>query len=66
MMLVVFDVGDGQFVRVGEMNVAPAYIPSDNFILPLDPEYLRLDNFDSMEQDFGVYMVGEDGMPVRK
>ena len=66
MMLVVFDVSDGQFVRVGEMNAAPAYIPSDNFILPLDPEYLRLDNFDSMEQDFGVYMVGEDGMPVRK
>ena len=66
MMLVVFDVSDGQLVRVGEMNVAPAYIPSDNFILPLDPEYLRLDNFDSMEQDFGVYMVGEDGMPVKK
>ena len=66
MMLVVFDVSDGLFVRVGEMNAAPAYIPSDNFILPLDPEYLRLDNFDSMEQDFGVYMVGEDGMPVRK
>jgi len=66
MMLVVFDVSDGQFVRVGEMNAAPAYIPSDNFILPLDPEYLRLDNFDSMEQDFGVYMAGEDGMPVRK
>jgi len=59
-------VSDGQLVRVGEMNVAPAYIPSDNFILPLDPEYLRLDNFDSMEQDFGVYMVGEDGMPVKK
>ena len=66
MMLVVFDVSDGQFVRVGEMNAAPAYIPSDNFILPLDPEYLQLDNFDSMEQDFGIYMVGEDGMPVKK
>lgn len=66
MMLVVFDVSDGQFVRVGEMNAAPAYIPSDNFILPLDPECLRLDNFDSMEQDFGIYMVGEDGMPVKK
>lgn len=66
MMLVVFDVSDGQFVRVGEMNVAPPYIPSDIFILPLNPDYLLLDNFDSMEQDFGVYMVGEDGMPVRK
>ena len=66
MILVVFDVSDGQFVRVGEMNVAPPYIPSDNFILPLDPEYLRLDNLDSLEQDFEIYMVGEDGMPVRK
>lgn len=66
MMLVVFDVSDGQFVRVGEMNAAPAYIPSDNFILPLDPDYLRLDNFDSQEQDFGIYKVGENGMPIRK
>ena len=66
MILVVFDVSDGQFVRVGEMNAAPAYIPSDNFILPLNPDNLLLDNFDSMEQDFGTYMVGKDGMPVRK
>jgi len=34
--------------------------------LPLNPDYLLLDNFDSMEQDFGTYMVGKDGMPVRK
>lgn len=66
MKLVVFDVSDGQFVRAGEMNVAPAYIPSDNFILPLNPDYLLLDNFDSQEQDFGIYMVGENGMPFRK
>ncbi|MBE5851432.1 MAG: hypothetical protein E7299_00520 [Lachnospiraceae bacterium] len=66
MILVVFDVSDGQFVRVGEMNAAPAYIPSDDFILPLNPDNLLLDNFDSMEQDFGTYMVGKDGMPVRK
>ena len=66
MMLVVFDVSDGQFVRAGEINVAPAYIPSDNFILPLNPDNLLLDNFDSLEQDFGIYMVGENGMPIRK
>ncbi len=66
MMLVVFDVSDGQFIRTGEMNAAPAYIPSDNFILPLDPDYLLLDNFDSQEQDFGIYKVGENGMPIRK
>ena len=66
MMLIVFDVTGGQFVRVGEMNVAPAYIPTDSFVLPLNPDYLLLDNHDSQEQDFGVYMVGETGMPVKK
>lgn len=66
MMLIVFDVSNGQFVRVGEMNAAPPYIPSDIFILPLNPNHILLDNFDSLEQDFGVYMVGENGMPVRK
>ena len=66
MMLVVFDISGGQLTRVGEMNVAPAYIPSDSFILPLNPNYMLLDNFDSQEQDFGIYMVGENGMPVKK
>ena len=66
MMLIVFDLSGGQLTRVGEMNAAPPYIPSDSFILPLDPEFLRLDNFDSQEQDFGIYRVGSDGMPVRK
>ena len=64
--LVVFDVSGGQFVRAGEMNIAPPYIPSDIFILPLNPDNLLLDNFDSQEQDFGIYRVGENGMPIRK
>ena len=66
MKLIVFDVSNGQFVRVGEMNAAPAYIPSDIYILPLNPDCMLLDNFDSLEQDYGEYMVGENGMPVRK
>jgi len=66
MKLIVFDVSNGQFVRTGEMNAAPAYIPSDIYILPLNPDCMLLDNFDSLEQDYGEYMVGENGMPVRK
>lgn len=66
MMLVVYNVNDGVLTRVGEMNIAPAYIPSDTFLLPLNPNYLLLDNFDSSEQDFGVYIVGKDGMPAKK
>lgn len=66
MMLVVYDVDDGNYTRVGEMNIAPAYIPSDMFILPLDPNNMFMDNFDSMAQDAEVYMVGSDGMPVKK
>ena len=66
MMLVVYDVDDGNYTRVGEMNIAPAYIPSDMFVLPLDPNNMFMDNFDSMAQDAEVYMVGSDGMPVKK
>ncbi|MBQ9135394.1 MAG: hypothetical protein IJX66_04805 [Lachnospiraceae bacterium] len=66
MMLVVYNVNGGVLTRVGDMNVSPAYIPSDIFLLPLDPNNMRLDNYDSLAQDFEVYMVGNDGMPVKK
>lgn len=66
MMLVVYNVNDGVLTRVGDMNIAPAYIPSDIFLLPLDPNNMRLDNYDSLAQDFEIYMVGSDGMPVKK
>ena len=45
---------------------APAYIPSDIFLLPLDPNHMLLDNYDSGVQDFEVYKVGKDGMPTLK
>lgn len=66
MMLVVYDVNGGSFSRVGDMNIAPAYIPSDMFVLPLDPNNMLMDNYDSLAQDSEVYMVGDDGMPVKK
>ena len=65
-MLVVYNVNGGVYTRVGDMNVAPTYIPSDMFVLPLDPNNMFLDNYDSMAQDAEVYMVGSDGMPVKK
>ncbi len=67
MMLIVFNVNGGVYTRVGEMNVAPAYIPSDMFVLPLDPNNMLLDNHDdSLAGGAEVYMVGSDGMPVKK
>lgn len=66
MMLVVYNVNGGVITRVGDMNIAPAYIPSDMFLLPLDPNHMLLDNCDSGTQDFEVYMVGKDGMPTLK
>ena len=66
MTLVVYNVNGGAVSRVGDMNIAPAYIPSDTFVLPLDPNHMLLDNYDSMAQDAEVYMVGRDGMPVKK
>lgn len=66
MMLVVYNVNGGVLTRVGDMNIGPAYIPSDMFLLPLDPNHMCLDNYDSGAQDFEVYTVGKDGMPTLK
>ena len=66
MMLVVYNVNGGVLTRVGDMNMGPAYIPSDVFLLPLDPNHMLLDNYDSGAQDFEVYGVGKDGMPMLK
>lgn len=63
MMLVVYNI-DGALTRVGDRNIAPAYIPSDRFVLPLDPNHMFLDNYDSQAQDAEYYMVGTDGMPM--
>ncbi|MBQ8527497.1 MAG: hypothetical protein IJ429_03400 [Lachnospiraceae bacterium] len=64
MMLVVYNVNGGALTRIGDMNIAPAYISSDHFVLPLNPNHMLLDNYDSQAQDSEYYMVGADGMPV--
>ena len=66
MRLVVYEVTGGIFARTGDMNIAPAYIPSDIFVVPLNPNNMLLDHYDSPMQDAEVFMVGRDGMPVKK
>ena len=64
MSLVVFDVKNGVFERIGEMHAGPGYIPSDIFRLPTDPEKFYLDDYESMAQDATAFKVGPDGMPM--
>lgn len=64
MMLVAYNVNGGVLTKVGDRHIAPAYIPSDHFVLPLDPNHMLLDNYDSQAQDAEYYMVGADGLPV--
>jgi len=66
MLLVVFDVSGGRLTRVGEMNVAPGYIPDGIYRVPTDPKGFYLDDFDSMAQDMMAYAVGTAGMPELK
>ena len=66
MKLIVYNVNGGVLTRVGDMNIAPAYIPSDIFVLPLDPDNMLLDNYDNLSQDAEFYTVGSDGMPLKK
>lgn len=62
MRLMVYNVKNGELIKVGKSNVAPAYIAADTFLLPLDPENMILDNFDT-NKEACVYRVGSTGMP---
>lgn len=66
MKLVAYNVYGGTITRIGEMNVSPAYIETNMFVLPLDPNNMWLDNYDSLNHEAGYYMVGTDGLPVMK
>lgn len=64
--LVVYNVNGGVVTRVGESKVAPAAASSDTFVVPLDPGYMLLDNYDNLAQGAEGYGVGKDGMPILK
>lgn len=61
--LEVFDVSDAQCDYVGTRTVGPAYISSNLYRVPTDPENLYLDDYESMEQDAMLYRVGTLGLP---
>jgi len=62
MKLHVVDITDG-FKSVGDMHIAPGYVPTDLSYALTDPHNMMLENFELME-DVKAYHTGADGMPV--
>ena len=65
MELRVIDVTGGRFKEVGDMHIAPGYIPVDCSCTLTDPDNMMLENFET-QQETAAYRVGSDGMPVLK
>ena len=65
MELRVIDITGGEFREVGDMHIAPGYIPVDCSYTLTNPDNMMLENFELMEET-AAYRVGDDGMPVRK
>ena len=65
MELRVIDITGGGFKEVGDMHVAPGYIPVDCTWALTDPENMMLENFET-QQGTTAYCVGSDGMPALK
>ena len=63
MTLRVIDMTGGAFNEVGDMHVAPGYIPVDCSHALTDPDNMMLENFET-QQEAAAYRVGSDGMPV--
>ena len=60
----VMDVTGGGSREVGDMHVAPGYVPVDCSLALTDPDNMMLENFELMEEA-KAYRVGDDGRPVR-
>ncbi len=65
MKLRVIDITGGGFREVGDMHIAPGYVPVDCTWALTDPENMMLENFET-QQETAPYRVGSDGMPARK
>ncbi|MBQ3258504.1 MAG: hypothetical protein IJA67_14020 [Oscillospiraceae bacterium] len=65
MKLRVIDITGGGFKEVGDMHIAPGYIPVDCSYALTDPNNMMLENFEIMEETT-AYRVGSDGMPAKK
>ncbi|MBE6658169.1 MAG: hypothetical protein E7604_06975 [Ruminococcaceae bacterium] len=65
MTLRVIDITGGGFREVGDMHIAPGYVPVDCSWALTDPDNMMLENFET-QQETAAYRVGSDGMPVLK
>jgi len=65
MELRVIDITGGGFREVGDMHIAPGYVPVDCSYALTNPENMMLENFET-HQETAAYCVGSDGMPVLK
>ena len=65
MELRVIDITGGGFKEVGDMHIAPGYVPIDCTWVLTDPENMMLENFET-QQETAAYCVGSDGMPALK
>lgn len=61
-VLKVIDISDGRFTSVGTMNVGPAYISDNIYLVPTDPKQLWVDDLDR-ELQIALYQVGSIGLP---
>jgi len=64
MELVVLDISGGKFSRVGDLHIAPGYIPVDFTWALTNPDNMMLENFELMEE-VKSYRVGSSGMPEK-
>jgi len=65
MKLRVIEITGGRFKEIGDMHIAPGYVPVDCSWALTDPDNMMLENFEA-RQETAAYRVGSDGMPVRK
>ena len=64
-ILKVIDVSDGRFTGVGTMNVGPACISDNVYLIPTDPGQFWMDDYDALLQEI-AYTVGPMGLPELK
>jgi len=65
MELRVIDITGGGFREIGDMHIAPGYVPVDCSWALTDPDNMMLENFET-QQETAAYRVGDDGMPAMK
>jgi len=65
MKLRVMDITGAGFRVVGDVHIAPGYVPIDGSWALTDPDNMMLENFET-QQEAAAYRVGNDGLPELK